>query len=933
MHLLPHEVDKLLLVHAGRLAQSRLSRGLRLNHLESIALISLVLHELIRDANHTAAQLMSLGRTVLGKRDVMHGVDAMIDDVQVEGTFRDGTKLVTVHEPIVAQRGDMKLALYGSGLPEPDDDTFESKSRQLLPGYQDVSPAAQREEEAAAAATTPSTTKKRKLPDTSASTSAAASSSLSTISTSPFPLAHLPGDLIPSPLTAAHTLNSSSHSLPLTILNHSDRPIQVGSHYHLSDVNSALELDRRQALGRRLNVPAGTAVRFEPGERKTVQTVPIRGRRRVTGGNRIGQGNVGDEGHEQQVMARIAERGFRHTPAAAATPHPATAVTIPRSKYMAMYGPTTGDRIHLADTGLVAEVEWDFITRDELYGDECVFGGGKTIREGMGQSNTAAVGAMLDLVICNAVVIDWRGIYKADIGVRGGLIVGIGKAGNSDVMDGVGDGMEVGVNTEVINAAGMIVTAGAIDTHIHFICPQLCDVALASGVTTMVGGGTGPTSGTSATTCTPSPHDIAMMLQATDGIAVNIGLTGKGNSSEPLALEAQVAAGVIGLKLHEDWGSTPSAIDCCLSVADRYDVQVTIHTDTLNESCNVEQTVAAIGGRTIHAYHSEGAGGGHAPDIITVCSHPNIIPSSTNPTRPFTVNTVDEHMDMLMVCHHLSRDLAEDVAFAESRIRGETIAAEDVLHDVGAISVMSSDSQAMGRVGEVVMRTWQTAAKMKGQRGHLIEEKTPDPPLYPTSRFSPPSAIAATSTSSSSSTAAASTPTPPPHDNYRIRRYVSKYTVNPALAHGLSHVVGSVAAGQLADLVLWRPQLFGSRPELVVKGGVVVGTVMGDGNASIPTVQPRLWRPMFGATWSSGAARVFVSGESVANGVVGGYGLKKRVEVVRGCRNIGKKDMKLNASMPHITVDPETFEVRADGELVTCQPADVLPLAQRYALF
>ena len=919
MHLLPHEVDKLLLVQAGRLAQSRLSRGLRLNRIESIALISLVLHELIRDANHTASQLMSVGRSILGRRDVMDGVDAMIDDVQVEGTFRDGTKLVTVHEPIVAEKGDMSLAMYGSGLPEPDDDTFDSKSRQRLPEYLLEDSSEVQQQHADAVPATSSTTKKRKMPDATPATFTP--SPFAVIPTAPFSTEHLPGDLIPSPLSAAHVLNSTSQSLSLIILNHSDRPIQVGSHFHLSDVNSALEFDRRQALGRRLNVPAGTAVRFEPGERKTVQTVPIRGRRRVTGGNRIGHGNVGEEGHEQQVMHRVAERGFRHTPAAAAAFEPSlSAVTIVRTKYMAMYGPTTGDRIHLADTGLVAEVEWDFITQDELYGDECVFGGGKTIREGMGQSNTAAVGGMLDLVICNAVVIDWRGVYKADIGVRDGLIVGIGKAGNSDVMDGVSDGMEVGVNTEVINAAGLIVTAGAIDTHIHFICPQLCETALASGVTTMVGGGTGPTSGTSATTCTPSPHDIAMMLQATDSLAVNIGLTGKGNSSEPLALEAQVKAGVIGLKLHEDWGSTPSAIDCCLSVADRYDVQVTIHTDTLNESCNVEQTVAAIAGRTIHAYHSEGAGGGHAPDIITVCSHPNIIPSSTNPTRPYTLNTVDEHMDMLMVCHHLSRDLAEDVAFAESRIRGETIAAEDVLHDVGAISVMSSDSQAMGRVGEVIMRTWQTAAKMKVQRGHLAEEKSPEPPLYPHSAFSPP--LPATPSSSH-----------PPHDNFRIRRYVAKYTVNPALAHGLSHVVGSVAVGQLADVVVWQPRLFGCRPELVVKGGVVVGGVMGDSNASIPTVQPRLWRPMFGDRWSGGAARVFVSGESASSGMVAGYGLKKRVEVVRGCRTVGKKDMKLNASMPHITVDPETFEVRADGEPVTCEPAAVLPLAQRYTLF
>ena len=568
--------------------------------------------------------------------------------------------------------------------------------------------------------------------------------------------------------------------------------------------------------------------------------------------------------------------------------------SMKRSHYADMFGPTTGDRIRLGDTSLELEIEKDFT----VYGDECKFGGGKVIREGMGQA--AGVGAKdaLDCVITNAVVLDYTGIYKADIGIKNGRIAAIGKAGNPDIMAGVTRGMIIGVTTEVIAGEGLIVTAGGLDTHIHFICPQQAHEAIAAGLTTMVGGGTGPAVGTCATTCTPAPFYFKAMMQAVDSLPLNFGFTGKGNTALPAGLPEQIKAGAIGLKLHEDWGTTPAAIDCCLSMADRHDVQVTIHTDTLNESTFVEGTIAAFKGRTIHTYHSEGAGGGHAPDIIRICGEPNVLPSSTNPTRPFTVNTIDEHLDMLMVCHHLDPNLPEDVAFAESRIRGETIAAEDILHDLGAISMMSSDSQAMGRIGEVITRTWQTADKMKRQRGRLPEEKGPN-------------------------------------DNVRIKRYLSKYTINPALAHGMAHVIGSIEVGKLADLVLWRPAFFGAKPEMVVKGGIIAWAQMGDPNASIPTPQPVLMRPMFGAfgraTGTSSVA--FVSRLCQQQGVAAKYGLTKQIEAVKGCRSIGKKDLKWNNAMPKITVDPETYEVRADGVLLTCEPARVLPLAQRYYLF
>jgi urease subunit alpha len=567
---------------------------------------------------------------------------------------------------------------------------------------------------------------------------------------------------------------------------------------------------------------------------------------------------------------------------------------IARRHYAEIYGPTTGDKVRLGDTGLVAEVEKDHAT----YGEECVFGGGKVLRDGMGQAAGVADRDALDLVITNALVVDWTGIYKADVGVKDGLITGIGKAGNPDVMAGVTAGMVVGPATEVVAAEKLILTAGGIDSHIHFISPQQAYEAIASGVTTFVGGGTGPATGTNATTCTPGARHIQLMLQACDALPLNFGFLGKGNSAEPEGLEEQIVAGAVGLKLHEDWGTTPAAIDTCLRVAEQHDVQVAIHTDTLNESACAEHTIAAFRGRTIHTFHTEGAGGGHAPDIIRVCGEPNVLPSSTNPTRPFTVNTLDEHLDMLMVCHHLDPSIAEDVAFAESRIRGETIAAEDVLHDLGAISMMSSDSQAMGRVGEVITRTWQTAHKMKAQRGTLPGERGGN-------------------------------------DNLRIRRYLAKYTINPAIAHGMAHLIGSVEVGKLADLVLWRPAFFGAKPELVIKGGFIAWAQMGDPNASIPTPQPVAMRPMFGALGgATGATSVaFVSRAALSSRSVERYGLSRRVEAVRSCRGLGKRDMKLNDALPRISVDPETYEVRADGALLTCEPAAVLPLAQRFFLF
>ncbi|MBT8447367.1 MAG: urease subunit alpha [Gammaproteobacteria bacterium] len=563
--------------------------------------------------------------------------------------------------------------------------------------------------------------------------------------------------------------------------------------------------------------------------------------------------------------------------------------TIDRASYASMFGPTTGDRVRLGDTALLIEVERDY-TR---YGDEVKFGGGKVIRDGMGQSQVSCA-LSVDTVITNALILDHWGIVKADVGIKDGRIAGIGKAGNPDVQDGVT--IIVGPGTEVIAGEGQILTAGGVDAHIHFICPQQIEEALMSGVTTMLGGGTGPATGTNATTCTPGPWHIGKMLQAAEAFPMNLGFLGKGNASLPEGLDEQLEAGAMGLKLHEDWGTTPAAIDNCLAVAERYDVQVAIHTDTLNESGFVEDSLAAFKGRTIHTYHTEGAGGGHAPDIIKACGESNVLPSSTNPTRPYTINTVDEHLDMLMVCHHLDPNIPEDVAFADSRIRRETIAAEDILHDLGAFSMIASDSQAMGRVGEVICRTWQTAHKMKVQRGALADDYKAD--------------------------------------NLRARRYIAKYTINPALTHGIAHEVGSVEVGKLADLCLWKPAFFGIKPSLIIKGGAIAAAPMGDPNASIPTPQPVHYRPMFGAFGKALTATSvsFVSAAALESGL-GHLELGKRLVAVHGCRAVTKADMVLNDWQPDMAVDPETYEVRADGELLTCEPAEVLPLAQRYALF
>ena len=568
------------------------------------------------------------------------------------------------------------------------------------------------------------------------------------------------------------------------------------------------------------------------------------------------------------------------------------ASTISRYDYSAMYGPTTGDKIRLADTDLIIEVERDFTT----YGEEVKFGGGKVIRDGMGQSQTSRSKGAVDTVLTNALVVDYSGIYKADVGLMDGRILKIGKAGNPDTQPNVD--IVIGPGTEIIAAEGKILTAGGFDSHIHFICPQQIEDALHSGITTMLGGGTGPAHGTLATTCTPGPWHIARMLQSADAFPMNLAFAGKGNASLPQALEEQIKGGACALKLHEDWGTTPGAIDCCLSVADAMDVQVMIHTDTLNESGFVENTIAALKGRTIHAFHTEGAGGGHAPDIIKICGESHVLPSSTNPTRPFTKNTIEEHLDMLMVCHHLDKSIPEDVAFAESRIRRETIAAEDILHDMGAFSIIASDSQAMGRVGEVLIRTWQTADKMKKQRGQLADENGNN-------------------------------------DNFRVRRYIAKYTINPAIAHGMSSEIGSVEIGKRADLVLWDPAFFGVKPEMVLLGGTIAMAQMGDPNASIPTPQPVYSRPMFGAYGRSveKSAATFVSKAAFDEGIKNTLGLAKELLPVINTRDIGKADLLLNNATPVMEVNPETYEVRADGELLTCEPAEVLPMAQRYFMF
>ena len=882
MRLSPREIDKLALHAAGSLAQKRLARGLRLNHPEAVALIASVLLELIRDGrdgeNLGVAALMDAGRRMLGKRHVLPSVVGILHEVQVEGTFIDGTKLVTVHDPIATDDGDLALALYGSFLPVPKKDACPSR-----PGEDDGDGA--------------KGTKKRKKADGDGDGATRPKTNGEIVREQWNDVAAAagcdgaPGDVVAHDDAALDVpLNVDRPAVLLKVTNTGDRPIQVGSHYHFIETNGLLSFDRAQSLGLRLNVPAGTAVRFEPGESKEVPLVPIAGNRIVRGGNNIVDGPVDAPDALDKAMARVAAGGFLHV--AAATPLPkAPPLTIPRAKYAAMYGPTVGDQVRLGDTNLWIAVEKDLC----VYGDECKFGGGKTLREGMGQQCGVDASVSLDTVITNALIVDYTGIYKADVGIKDGMIAGIGKAGNPDVMEGVTPGMVVGVNTEAIAGEGSILTAGGLDTHIHFICPQIATEAVASGLTTLLGGGTGPASGTCATTCTPSPNHVKMMLQTSDTLPLNFAFTGKGNTAKPEGLQDIIDAGAVGMKLHEDWGTTPAAIDNCLSVAEANDVAVTIHTDTLNESCCVEKSVEAFKGRTIHTYHSEGAGGGHAPDIIKICGEKEVLPSSTNPTRPYTKNTVDEHLDMLMVCHHLDKSIAEDVAFAESRIRAETIAAEDILHDMGAISIMSSDSQAMGRVGEVITRTWQTAAKMKSQRGIIKPDGT--------------------------------------CDNFRVKRYIAKYTINPAVAHGISHVVGSIECGKLADLCLWKPAFFGSKPEIVIKGGQIAWAQMGDPNASIPTPEPVIMRPMWAAHRPGTTCVAFVSKSCVEKGIAQSYGLAKRIVAVEKCRGLTKLDMRHNDALPVITVDPETYQVTADGEKLECDPATSLPLTQNYQLF
>ncbi|CAL1531059.1 unnamed protein product [Lymnaea stagnalis] len=853
MRLSPRELDGLLVFQAGSVAQRRLARGVKLNQPEAVALISSVLQEFVRNGLRVA-ELMEKGRQMLGRNQVMPGVEEMISEVQIEATFPDGTKLVTVHKPIVRENGDLVLALYGSFLPVPSLELFQSTNATKFDGQNYIT---------------------------------------CTNDVTPGELIVQPGDI---------TINEGRESIFLDVTSFCDRPIQIGSHYHFVETNKFLTFDREAAYGKRLNIPAGTAVRFEPGAIKTVHLVEIGGKKVIRGGNNLCDGEM-THANLEVVMNRINELKFGHKKQEEI--QKGKPEKISRHLYANTFGPTVGDKVRLGDTSLIIEVEKDFT----IYGDECKFGGGKVLRDGMGQASRLDSGQALDTVITNALILDAiTGIIKADIGIKNGKIVGIGKAGNPDVMDGVNKNMIVGACTEAIAAEGMIITAGAIDTHVHLICPQLAKEAIASGITSLIGGGTGPATGTNATTCSPGTNHIRHIMQATDCFPLNFGFTGKGNTSQtdkvPEELWEQIKAGAMGLKLHEDWGSTPAAIDACLNAAEKADIQVMIHTDTLNESACVERTIETFKGRTIHTYHTEGAGGGHAPDIIKVCGIKHVLPSSTNPTRPYTVNTLDEHLDMLMVCHHLDKNLKEDVAFAESRIRAETIAAEDILHDLGAISMMGSDSQAMGRIGEVIIRTWQTADKMKQFRGKLVDEKGDN-------------------------------------DNIRVKRYVAKYTINPAIAHGVAGLVGSVEEGKLADLVLWTPTFFGAKPDMILKGGQIAWAQMGLANASIPTPEPVKQRKMFGAYGKAVGPQsyVFVNKIAVQFNILKEYGLSKQFYPVSNCRSISKKDMVLNDFCPKLEVDPQSYSVTLihngmkNIELLTCPPADRLPLAQRYFLF
>ena len=685
------------------------------------------------------------------------------------------------------------------------------------------------------------------------------------------------------------TVNNGKKVLKLQVSNTGDRPIQVGSHTHFAEANKALEFNREKSLGFHLNIPAGTSIRFEPGESKHVEIVEFGGTKTIYGFSGMVGGDL--ESKRESAIRNLHEHEFKSS--LDDVNEQSNSLEIPRSRYVELFGPTTGDKVRLADTDLIMEIEKDLIK----HGDELVFGGGKSARDSLGQASGVLREDSADLVITNAMILDpVLGIIKADIGIRDGKILAIGNAGNPDVMDDID--IVVSSNTEIISGEHTICTPGTIDSHIHFISPQQAIDAICNGTTTMIGGGTGPADGTNATTCTPGEWNIHRMIEAAEEFPMNFGFLCKGNDAKEDALREQVKAGACGLKLHEDWGTTPSTINSALNVADETDTQVAIHTDTLNECGYVDDTIAAIAGRTIHTYHTEGAGGGHAPDIMKVAGESNILPSSTNPTRPFTTNTLEEHLDMMMVCHHLNPSVPEDISFAESRIRAETIAAEDVLHDIGAISMMSSDSQAMGRVGEVTTRNWQTADKMKKMKGNLTEDDNGN-------------------------------------DNYRLKRYISKITINPAITHGISEYVGSLQPGQMADIVVWTPQFFGIKPKLIIKGGFIAYALMGDPNASIPTTEPIYYRPMFGALGKTkkSTSVTFTSQIALDNGLEAKLKVEKTLLPVKNCRNIGKKDMVYNDKTPKIEIDPETYEVKVDGEIATVDPAKEISLARLYSLY
>ena len=685
------------------------------------------------------------------------------------------------------------------------------------------------------------------------------------------------------------TANNSKKTIKLNVSNTGDRPIQVGSHTHFAEANKALEFDREKALGFHLNIPSGTSIRFEPGESKHVEVVEFGGSKTIYGFSGLVSGDL--ESKKDTAVKNIHENNFKNVlENVEAESNP---LQIPHNRYVELFGPTVGDRVRLADTDLVMEIEKDLIK----YGDELVFGGGKSARDGLGQASGVLREDSADLVITNAMIIDPKlGIIKADIGIKDGKILGVGNAGNPDVMDDID--IVVSSNTEIISGEHTICTPGTIDSHIHFISPQQAIDAICNGTTTMIGGGTGPADGTNATTCTPGEFNIHKMIEAAEEFPMNFGFLCKGNDSREESLVEQVRAGACGLKLHEDWGTTPATINSALNVADKTDTQVAIHTDTLNECGYVDDTIAAIDGRVIHTYHTEGAGGGHAPDLMKIASEPNILPSSTNPTRPFTTNTLEEHLDMMMVCHHLNPSVPEDISFAESRIRAETIAAEDILHDVGAISMMSSDSQAMGRVGEVTTRNWQTADKMRKMKGPLPEDNDEN-------------------------------------DNFRIKRYIAKITINPAITHGISDYVGSIETGKIADIVIWMPQFFGVKPKLIVKGGFIAYSLMGDPNASIPTTEPIYYRPMFGALGKAKKTTsvTFTSQLALDSGLENKIKIEKKLLAVKNCRNIGKKDMVHNDATPKIEIDPETYKVKVDGEIATVDPATNVSLGRLYSLF